>query len=105
MALYSLHIELLRCEGLLEERGLDVSYEMVRRWSHKFGDPIADNVRKLRPVPSEHWHLDTMSIMIRVSVSRGIAISVLDCVLFDPFCFLDNFFTPPEVKNSRWEVL
>jgi putative transposase len=52
-------------EELLAERGLDVSYETVRRWFLKFGPGIAANLRARRPTPSNHWHLDEMVIVIR----------------------------------------
>ncbi len=52
-------------EDLLSERGLDISYETVRRWFQKFGGPIARNLRQTRPTPSDHWHLDEMVIVIR----------------------------------------
>ncbi len=52
-------------EDLLAERGLDISYETVRRWFLKFGAPIAHNLRRMRPMPSDHWHLDEMVIVIR----------------------------------------
>ena len=52
-------------EDLLAERGLDISYETVRRWFQKFGEPIARNLRKARPTPSDYWHLDEMVIVIR----------------------------------------
>lgn len=52
-------------EELLSERGLDVSYETVRRWFLKFGSHIAANLRGNRPTPSNHWHLDEMVIVIR----------------------------------------
>ena len=52
-------------EELLAERGLDVSYETVRRWFRKFGSDIAANLRRQRPTPSNHWHLDEMVIVIR----------------------------------------
>jgi transposase-like protein len=44
---------------------LDVSYETVRRWFLKFGSAIAANLRRTRPRPSDHWHLDEMVIVIR----------------------------------------
>ncbi len=50
---------------MLGERGLDVSYETVRRWFLKFGSTIAANLRRTRPRPSDHWHLDEMVIVIR----------------------------------------
>ena len=46
-------------------RGLDISYETVRRWFLKFGAPIARNLRHMRPTPSDYWHLDEMVIVIR----------------------------------------
>jgi len=52
-------------EDLLAERGVDVSYETVRRWFLKFGSSIAANLRWSRPRPSNHWHLDEMVIIIR----------------------------------------
>ena len=52
-------------EDLLSERGLDVSYETVRRWFQKFGGPVARNLRQTRPPPSNRWHLDEMVIVIR----------------------------------------
>ena len=51
-------------EELLAERGLDVSYETVRRWVLKFGPPFARNLRRLRPRPSAQWHLDEMAVGI-----------------------------------------
>lgn len=52
-------------EDLLAERGLDISYETVRRWFLKFGGPVAGNLRRRRPRPSDFWHLDEMVIVIR----------------------------------------
>ena len=47
-------------EDLLAERGLDVSYETVRRCVLKFGPAFAQHPRHWRPKPSERWHLDAM---------------------------------------------
>jgi len=52
-------------EYLLAERGLDISYETVRRWFLKFGAPIVQNLRSSRPTPNDIWHLDEMVIVIR----------------------------------------
>ncbi len=52
-------------EDLLAERGLDISTESVRRWFLKFGAPIARNLRRMRPAPSDYWHLDEMVIVVR----------------------------------------
>ena len=45
-------------EDMLAERGIDVSYETVRRWALKFGAIIARKLRRGRPRPNGHWHLD-----------------------------------------------
>lgn len=50
---------------MLAERGIDASYETVRRWFLKFGPSIAANIRRSRPRPSDHWHLDEIVISIR----------------------------------------
>ena len=51
-------------EELLAERGLDISYETVRRWVLKFGPAIARRLRRRRPRPSDRWHLDEMVVRI-----------------------------------------
>ncbi len=51
-------------EELLAERGLDISYETVRRWVLKFGPAIARRLRRRRPRPSNRWHLDEMVVRI-----------------------------------------
>src|SRR4029077_18403171 len=51
-------------EELLAERGLDVSYETVRRWGLKFGPLFARELRRRRPRPTSQWHLDEMAVMI-----------------------------------------
>src|SRR5438874_6864817 len=51
-------------EELLAERGLDVSYETVRRWVLKFGATVAQRLRRRRPHPSDRWHLDEMVVRI-----------------------------------------
>jgi transposase-like protein len=51
-------------EDLLGERGLDVSYETVRRWVLKFGPLFARELRRRRSRPTSQWHLDEMAVMI-----------------------------------------
>ena len=63
-------------EELLAERGLDISYETVRRWVLKFGPAIARRLRQRRPRPSDRWHLDEMVVRIageRLYVRRRLA--------------------------------
>jgi transposase-like protein len=51
-------------EDLLAERGLDVSYETVRRWVLKFGPLFAQELARRRPRPTSRWHLDEMAVII-----------------------------------------
>lgn len=51
-------------EDLLAERGVDVSYETVRRWTLKFGQAYAHKLRRLRPRPDGRWHLDEVFVSI-----------------------------------------
>ena len=51
-------------EELLAKRGLDISYETVRRWLLKFGPIIAGRLRQRRSRPNNRWHLDEMVVRI-----------------------------------------
>src|SRR5271169_6499794 len=51
-------------EDLLAERGLDVSYETVRRWVLKFGPLFARELRRRRRRSTSRWHLDEMAVTI-----------------------------------------
>jgi putative transposase len=72
-------------EDLLAERGIDVSYETVRRWVLKFGPAYAHKLRKSRPRPSSQWHLDEVFVSIngkrsylwRAVDSEGEALEIL----------------------------
>jgi transposase-like protein len=51
-------------EDLLAERGLDVSYETVRRWVLKFRPVFAKELRRRRHRPTSQWHLDEVAVLI-----------------------------------------
>src|ERR671932_752287 len=51
-------------EDLLAERGIELSYETVRRWVLKFGPLFAKRLRRSHPKPSRCWHLDEMVVRI-----------------------------------------
>lgn len=46
------------------ERGLDVSYETIRRWSVKIGSLIAHVLRRQQPRHGDVWHLDEVVVKI-----------------------------------------
>lgn len=45
-------------EELMIERGVDVSYETIRRWVDKFGSTYAKRIKLRAEPPSPVWHLD-----------------------------------------------
>jgi len=51
-------------EDLLAERGIEVSYETIRRWVSAFGPMIARRLQARRPAPHRRWHLDEMFVRI-----------------------------------------
>jgi putative transposase len=51
-------------EELLAERGLDLSYETIRRWVLKFGPLLARRLQQRRPRPGDRWHLDEMVVRV-----------------------------------------
>jgi putative transposase len=51
-------------EDLLAQRGIDVSYETVRRWSVKFGLAYARKLRHSHPRADVRWHLDEVFVRI-----------------------------------------
>src|SRR3954465_623879 len=63
-------------EDLLAERGLEISYETVRRWVLKFGPGIARKLRRCRPRPSDRWHLD--ETVVRIAGSRMVLWRAVD---------------------------
>jgi putative transposase len=51
-------------EQLLAARGIDLTYETVRRWSVKSGLGIARRIRSTALARGDKWHLDEMVVTI-----------------------------------------
>lgn len=49
---------------MLLERGIDVSYETIRRWTVEFGPQIARSLRRRQARPGNVWHLDEVVVRI-----------------------------------------
>ena len=58
-------LSLRMVEEMLLERGIDVSYETIRRWGAKFGPALARELRRRAPRPGDVWHLDEVRVVIR----------------------------------------
>ena len=55
-------------EELLCERGIQVSYETVRRWAIKFGALFAKELRRREAPPGRTWHVD--EVFLRMNGRR-----------------------------------
>jgi putative transposase len=51
-------------EELLAERGVQVSYETVRRWVAKFGSQYAEELRRREPRSGRTWHVDELAVRV-----------------------------------------
>lgn len=51
-------------EELMAQRGVRVTYETIRQWCLKFGQTIAEELRRRRPQPGNKWHLDEVYLKI-----------------------------------------
>ena len=45
-------------------RGVCVTYEALRQWRRKFGQPFAHELRQRRPRPGDKWRLDEVFVKI-----------------------------------------
>ena len=61
---FRFNLSLREVEGMLLQRGGDVSYETVRRWVIKFGPRIARTLRQRQGRPSDVWHLDEVVVQV-----------------------------------------
>jgi putative transposase len=51
-------------EEMLAARGIIVSHESVRQWARKFGQALANQIRRRLPGAGDKWHLDEVVITI-----------------------------------------
>ncbi|WP_138473164.1 IS6 family transposase [Poseidonocella sp. HB161398] len=58
------NLSLREVEEMLMERGIDVYYETIRRWTIKFGPQIARNLRRRQGLPGDVWHLDEVAVKV-----------------------------------------
>jgi putative transposase len=61
---YRFPLSLRMVEELLAARGIDLTYETVRRWSVKFGLGIARRIRSTALAGGDKWHLDEVVVTI-----------------------------------------
>ncbi len=52
-------------EDLLAERGVEVTYETIRRWCGKFGPDYARKLRRRQGRLGDTWFLDEVFVTVR----------------------------------------
>lgn len=57
-------LRLRDAEDLFAERGVEVSYETIRRWVARLGPEIAKRLCRQRPRAHPLWHLDEMFVSV-----------------------------------------
>jgi putative transposase len=82
---YRFPLSLRMVEELLAVRGIELTYETVRRWAVKFGLGIARRIRSTALARGDKWHLDEVVVTIngkkhwpwRAVVQHGAVLDVL----------------------------
>ncbi|MBV9386462.1 MAG: IS6 family transposase [Chroococcidiopsidaceae cyanobacterium CP_BM_ER_R8_30] len=50
---------------MMLDRGIEVTYESIRKWCRKFGQSFAKQVRRKRHYLTDKWHLDEVAITVK----------------------------------------
>lgn len=61
---YRFPLSLRMVEEMLASRGIEVTYETIRRWADKFGRDFAGAIRRRAPQRGDKWHMDEVVISI-----------------------------------------
>ena len=61
---YRFPLSLRMVEELLTARGIELTYETVRRWSVKFGLGIAGRIRSTALALGDKWHFDEVVVTL-----------------------------------------
>ena len=62
---YRLSASLRDIEVLMLKRGIEVSYETINQWVHKFGGMYVKALKKRQAGRGDKWHLDEQCIVIK----------------------------------------
>ena len=73
-------------EEMMLMRGVQVSYETIRRWRQKFGQQFANQLRRRRPRTGDKWYLD--EVFLKINGQTRIASPKK--TLWESRCLTDN---------------
>lgn len=61
---FRFNLSLREVEEMVLERGVEVSYETIRRWRRSHGSLLTSRLRRKSPSVSDVWHLDEIVVSI-----------------------------------------
>ena len=61
---FRFNLSLREVEEMMLERGVEVSYETIRRWFRSHGSSLTARLRRKTPSASDVWHLDEVVVSI-----------------------------------------
>jgi len=61
---FRFNLSLREVEEMMLERGIEVSYETIRRWCRSHGSLLTSRLRRKSPSSSDVWHLDEVVVSI-----------------------------------------
>ena len=61
---FNLSVSLREVELMMAYRGIQLSYETIRRWCETFGASYAAELKRRRPKPGDKWFLDEVFLKI-----------------------------------------
>ena len=61
---FSFCLSLRDVELMMAARGVQLSYETIRRWCDKFGQSYAAKLKRKRPKIGDKWHMDEVFLKI-----------------------------------------
>lgn len=62
---YTFPLSFRDIQKMMLYRGIEVTYEAIRKWCRKFAQAYANQIRRRRPKPADKWHLDEVVIKIK----------------------------------------
>ncbi len=62
---YTFPLSFRDIEKMMPYRGIEVTYEAIRKWCKKFAQAYANQIRRRRSQPADKWHLDEVVITIK----------------------------------------
>lgn len=62
---YTFPLSFRDIQKMMTYRGIEVTYEAIRKWCRKFAQAYANHIRRRCPKPSDKWHLDEVVIKIK----------------------------------------